>query len=172
MANNTGLIVGVVVVAGAIGWYWNTQRDTTPVGLVVANNLTSTQSLGANTDGDVISYQMVEGTFREDESSVGVASVSADEPLLVILSNGEPVSAKVVKIEEWTHDENNPEYADEMERIDALNAYLDRIISLMNEVGMPPEAIEEVENSKQTEEDMRAESIFGPTLSLQSHFVW
>jgi len=170
MANNTGLIIGVVVVAGAIGLYWNAQKDTTPVGLVVANNITSAESLGANTDGEVISYQMVEGTFREDESSVGVASVSADEPLLVILSNGEPVSAKVVKVEEWTHDETN--YTDETERIEAWNAYIDNIISLMNEVGMPPEAIEEVENSKQTQEDMRAESIFGPTLSLQSHFVW
>jgi len=170
MANNTGLIIGVVVVAGAIGLYWNAQKDTTPVGLVVANNITSAESLGANTDGEVISYQMVEGTFREDESSVGVASVSADEPLLVILSNGEPVSAKVVKVEEWTHDETN--YTDETERIEAWNAYIDNIISLMNEVGMPPEAIEEVENSKQTQEDMRAESIFGLTLSLQSHFVW
>ena len=89
---------------------------------------------------------------------------------MVVLSNGEPVSAKVVKVEEWTHDETD--YTDEMERIEAWNAYLDNIISLMNEVGMPPGAIEEVENSKQTERDMRAESIFGPVLTLQSHFVW
>ena len=112
----------------------------------------------------------MEGTFREDDSSIGVASLSADEPLLVILSNGEPVSAKVVKIEEWTHD--GTDYTDETESNEAWNAYLDNIISLMNEVGMPPEAIEEVENSRQNKQEKMAESIFGPVLTLQSHFVW
>ncbi len=170
MANQavTGIIVLAVVGIG--GYTYMKSRDTTPVGLVVVKNIGETESLGSNTDGDVISYQLVEGTFREDESSIGVASLSADEPLLVVLSNGEPVSAKVVKVEEWTHDERD--YTDEMERIEAWNAYLDNIISLMNEVGMPPGAIEEVEGSKQTEQDMRAESIFGPVLTLQSHFVW
>ena len=165
MANQavTGIIVLAVVGIG--GYTYMKSRDTTPVGLVVVKNIGETESLGSNTDGDVISYQLVEGTFREDDSSIGVASLSADEPLLVILSNGEPVSAKVVKVEEWTLD--GMDYTDEQR-----NAYLDNIISLMNEVGMPPEAIEEVESSKQTKEDMRAESIFGPVLTLQSHFVW
>lgn len=74
MANQavTGIIVLAVVGIG--GYTYMKSRDTTPVGLVVVKNIGETESLGSNTDGDVISYQLVEGTFREDESSIGVAS--------------------------------------------------------------------------------------------------
>ena len=170
MANQavTGIIVLAVVGIG--GYTYMKSKDTTPIGLVVVKNIMPSEGLGLNEDGDEMRYQLVEGTFRKDESSFGVASLSADEPLLVVFSNNEPVSAKVVKVEEWTHDEMD--YTDEMERIEAWNAYLDNMISLAKEVKLTPEAIEELENSKQTKEDMRAESIFGPTLTLQSHFVW
>ena len=170
MANQavTGIIVLAVVGIG--GYTYMKSKDTTPIGLVVVKNIMPSEGLGLNEDGDEMRYQLVEGTFRKDESSIGVASLSADEPLLVVFSNNEPVSAKVVKVEEWTHDEMD--YTDEMERIEAWNAYLDNMISLAKEVKLTPEAIEELENSKQTKEDMRAESIFGPTLTLQSHFVW
>ena len=174
MANNTGLFIGVAVVVGAIGVYWRIKQDKTPIGLVVVKS-DGEETLGQDSDGAKYTVQFVEGTYRKDKDSLGVASIDDEQPLLVIFKDGEPIEARLVTKSEWMPTEHQGGECDEGDtecedkEMDAMNAAIDNIVGVGKEYGVD---MDWLEGRKVSKVESSAESIFGPTLSLQSHFVW
>ena len=166
----TGIIVASVVGIG--GYTWFISRDTTPIGLVIVKSQ-GEETLGQDTDGAKYTVQFVEGTFREDEDSLGVASIDDEQPLLVVFKDGEPIDARLITKSEWVEptevcDEGDTECQDKI--MDAYNAMMDKVIELGEEFDVDMEWLKGQKVSKSQE--AAAESIFGPMLSLQSHFMW
>ena len=110
MANNTAIYAVMALgLAGGVGWWYMNNQDKTPVGLVVTNQVESARMpMGETSDGKAISANAIEGTWRESEDSLSVASESAEKPLMVIYHDGKPVNAKVVTVKEWIIDGKNP----------------------------------------------------------------
>ena len=176
----------LIIVAGAgIGGYIWMQRDKTPVGLVVTNAIEGGDTLGVNENGDSITMGAVEGTWREDENSISVASESAEKPLLVIYQDGTPIHAEVVTMSEWMEPSDLPEECegdnvDEAECdkafVEMMNTMMQKFRDLAKEHGVTEESMNAnfpiSEESTSKEQSQAAESIYGPMLSLQSHFMW
>ena len=151
------LPVGTMVGIGGIVYYLIGLRDTTPVGLTATNFLEPTAPVGNNED-DAYSVGIVEGTFRESESSMTVSSESKDKPLLVVFKNGTPIDAKVI-------DKPEPE------SIELFEEYL----RIAKEYGLDSEEDyqEAVDALKEEESNAsNAEMRLRPSNTLQSHFVW
>lgn len=174
----------LIIVAGAgIGGYIWMQRDKTPVGLVVTNAIQGGRSLGENSDGGNLTAGLVEGTWREDENSTSVASESAEKPLMVIYKDGTPIHAEVFnmsdfeppKCEEGDEDETAGEYAErcnsELEK--ARGEIVDYWKKVGKEHGATDESLDSIfPKEEESTQPQEAESIYGPMLSLQSHFMW
>jgi len=194
MANsNTGIIALVVIGASAGAFYWiKSKEDKTPVGLVVSQMLFPAPApLGQNSDEKPLSAMILEGTWRKDEDSLSVASVSEDEPLLVIYEEGSPIAAKLVKREDYDYDmfsgppdeccETAPcEEIDEDYDTDVCwEAIRERTKNMMKkwrevaeEYGATEESLQMYFPQEEESTTQEAESIFGPMMTLQSHFVW
>ena len=189
MANNSSMIlpIAIVIAGGGIAFWLYNERDKTPVGLVVTNAVKgmelTARSLGENSDGGKLTAGLVEGTWREDENSTSVASESAEKPLLVIYEDGTPIHAQVFnmsdfeppKCEESDEDETAGEYAERCNR--ELEKARGEILDFWRKVGKEHGATDESLDSifpkeEEATQSQEAESIFGPMLSLQSHFVW
>jgi len=174
----------LIIVAGAgIGGYIWMQRDKTPVGLVVTNAIQGGRPLGENSDGGNLTAGLVEGTWREDENSTSVASESAEKPLMVIYEDGTPIHAEVFnmsdfeppKCEEGDEDETAREYAErcnsELEK--ARGEIVDYWKKVGKEHGATDESLDSIfPKEEESTQPQEAESIYGPMLSLQSHFMW
>ncbi len=152
-------LLPVGTIGGIIGilYYFNSLKDTTPVGLTATNFLEPTAPVGNDGD-DAYSVGIVEGTFRESESSMTVSSESKDRPLLVVFKNGTPIDAKVI---------DTPE----PESIELFETYL----GIAKEYGLDSE--EDYQNAvdalKEEESNTsNAEMRLRPSNTLQSHFVW
>jgi len=185
MAKSNTAMIGVAVVAlgGVAWWYLAAQKDKTPVGLVVTNTVESMMNpLGENSDGNTLTANAVEGTWRADEDSLSVASESADKPLMVIYEDGTPIHAEVVTLmdyvvdnsdytpEECEADPNTEECGTAMTKI--YNDAMEKWKALAKDAGATEESLESLFVSQEESTTQEAESIFGPMLSLQSHFVW
>ena len=180
--SNTVPIAFVVMALGGGVWYYlSTQKDKTPVGLVVINAIEGGASIGETSDGKALTAGAVEGTWRTDEDSLTVASESAEKPLLVVYEDGTPVSAEVITMSEWVEGETPTECEGEgasetTECHDAITKATNDRMELWRAFAKGAGATEEsVEANFPTQEEstaQEAESIFGPMLSLQSHFVW
>lgn len=152
-------LLPVGTIGGIIGilYYFNSLKDTTPVGLTATNFLEPTAPVGNDGD-DAYSVGIVEGTFRESESSMTVSSESKDRPLLVVFKNGTPIDAKVIDMPEPESVDGLEEYlkiAKEYD-LDSEELYQEQIDSLK----------EEASNASNAEMRLR------PSNTLQSHFVW
>ncbi len=191
MANTSSMIMPIVIVVagGGIAFWLYNKKDKTPVGLVVTNAIEGGQSIGETSKGAKLTAGTVEGTWREDENSTSVASESAETPLLVIYEDGTPIHAEVITMSEWVepspdtlpaecYDDDGNMYEDWPQAChDALadlnNDLMDKWRKLAKEHGATDASLEGMfvkqEKSTQSQE---AESIYGPMLSLQSHFVW
>ena len=152
-------LLPVGTIGGIIGilYYFNSLKDTTPVGLTATNFLEPTAPVGNDGD-DAYSVGIVEGTFRESESSMTVSSESKDRPLLVVFKNGTPIDAKVIDMPE-------------PESIELFETYL----GIAKEYGLDSE--EDYQNAvdalKEEESNTsNAEMRLRPSNTLQSHFVW
>lgn len=146
-----------IIGGGGVVYYLLSLRDTTPVGLTATNFLEPTAPVGNNGD-DAYSVGIVEGTFRESESSLSISSDSKERPLLVVFKNGTPIDAKVI-------DKPEPE------SIELFETYL----GIAKEYGLDSEEdYQQVIDSLKEEESntSNAEMILRPTNTLQSHFVW
>ena len=179
------LIPGAIIVCGlGVTYYWWTLRDKTPVGLVVTNTVESMMyPVGINSDGNALTANAIEGTWRADEDSLSVASESAEKPLLVVYEDGTPIHAELITMSEWAEigEDNLPDVCKDdintQECGDALtviqNALIDNWRAFGKDAGATEESIDEIfptqEESTQSQE---ADTIYGPRLSLQSHFVW
>ena len=191
MAKESSIIMPLVLVvaAGGIGFWWYNSRDKTPVGLVVTNAMGGGQSLGENSDGGKLTAGAVEGTWREDENSISVASESAEKPLLVIYEDGTPIHAEVMTMSEWMepspdtlpaecYDDDGNVYEDWPQDchdalIDLENDRLDKWEKLAKEHGATDESLEGMfVTQPKSKPSQEAESIFGPMVTLQSNFVW
>ena len=194
MANNTAIYAVMALgLAGGVGWWYMNNQDKTPVGLVVTNQIESARMpMGETSDGKAISANAIEGTWRESEDSLSVASESADKPLMVIYHDGKPIHAEVVTIKEWVMDGPGMELPDECcdpapceticadcdteECWDALRNRTKEIVKnwkeLAKEHGATDESIALYYPEEEESTAQEAESIFGPIMSLQSHFVW
>ena len=167
------------------------KRDNTPVGLVVTNAIGGGETLGVNEDGDTITMGAVEGTWRADENSISVVSESAEKPLLVIYQDGTPIHAEVITMSDWAEPAKMPEvcvecndddctegeYVASQECDDAMlkqsNDFTQKFRDLAKEHGVTEESMNaKFPLSEESTQSQEAESIYGPTLSLQSHFVW
>ena len=184
MAKSNTAMIGVAVVAlgGVAWWYLASQKDKTPVGLVVVNAIEGGHSLGETSDGKALTAGAVEGTWRADEDSLTVMSESAEKPLMVIYEDGTPIHAEVVTLidyvvdkpgdhlpEECEADPNTEECGTAMTKI--YNDTMEKWKALAKDAGATEESIEATFLLGETTV-AEAESIFGPMLSLQSHFVW
>ena len=165
MANQavTGIIVLAVVGIG--GYTYMKSRDNTPVGLVTFKVLGGGEGLGADDEDNTYTWQIQTGTFKPDESSIAVVSEDESKPLLVIFKNNEPHDAQVLTdLSGWP--------LEGTEEFDILQ-HFKNVRDLQKTYGIDTtemdEVIEEMESNQQSAE---AESIFGPSLTLQSHFVW
>ena len=147
----------IVVFGGGLAYWVMSNRDTTPVGLTITKTVSSSKNIGRNGE-DEYGFGLVEGTFRESDSTLPISSESEDRPLLVVSKNGETIDAKVV-------DKPEPESV--------------ALAELMLEVAQKydldskddyQEAVAELK--KREEGAQEAESVFGPMMTLQSHFVW
>ena len=193
MANNTAIYAVMALgLAGGVGWWYMNNQDKTPVGLVVTNQVESARMpMGETSDGKAISANAIEGTWRESEDSLSVASESADKPLLVIYHDGKPVNAKVVTLQEWVFEGEKMDYPDECCETppcnrDNLNfteecnnaiqerakVVMKKWIELAKDNGATDESLAMYFPEEEESTAQEAESIFGPIMSLQSHFVW
>jgi hypothetical protein len=165
-------------------------RDKTPVGLVVVNAIEGPKPIGETSDGKALTASAVEGTWRADEDSLSVTSESAEKPLMVIYEDGTPIHAEVITMSDYlgplTPDtapaecydddgniylpENSPqECMDKM--IEIQNALMEKWRTFAKDAGATKESIDANFPLEETTV-AEAESIFGPVMSLQSHFVW
>ena len=167
----------LIIVAGAgIGGYIWMQRDKTPVGLVVIKQYDEGH-MGYDEDENEYSYTIVEGTWRESDNSLTIESESADRPLRIVFKNNEPIDGEIITISEWGEPDGR-DYEDNEEgqkqRMDDYNARIDKAIAWMDGYGIDTSSLEgeKVGESTSKEQSQEAESIYGPMLSLQSHFVW
>ena len=171
MANQavTGIIVLAVVGIG--GYTYMKSRDNTPVGLVTFKVLGGGEGLGADDEDNGYTWQIQTGTFKANESSLPVVSEDESKPLLIIFKNNEPHDAQVLTdLSGWPiPPETRPEGAEEFD----LLQHFKNVRDLQDTYGIDTTemdgVIEEMESNQQSAE---AESIFGPSLTLQSHFVW
>jgi len=191
MKGSTTVGIAVVVLGGGVAWYERTKRDKTPVGLVITTQGSPSLTVGTNSDGKDLTAGAVEGTWRADEDSLSVASESAEKPLLVVYEDGTPIHAEVITMSEWVIDVANvPDECldsdgnelenwtlitqDECE--DAITEQIKDAAKkwrvFAKDAGSTDESIETMFPTQESTQSQAAESIFGPMLSLQSHFVW
>ena len=185
-SNTVPIAIAVIALGGGVWYYLSTQRDKTPVGLVVVNAIEGGQSLGETSDGTKLTTGAVEGTWRADEDSLSVISESAEKPLLVVYEDGTPVHAELITMSEWVHravipdgclDSDGNELEDPpQDCMDAIKvsqkAIIEKWRTFAKDAGATKESIEATFPREEESTAQEAESIFGPMLSLQSHFVW
>ena len=180
--NTTPIAIAIIALGGGVWYYLSTQKDKTPVGLVVTNAIEGGTPMGLTTDGVKLTAGAVEGTWRADEDSLSVMSESAEKPLLVIYEDGTPVHAELITMSEWTEgdvatlpdeckdDINTQECGDALTAIQ--NDLMEKWRTFAKAAGATEESIEAIFPTQEETTTQEAESIFGPMLSLQSHFVW
>jgi hypothetical protein len=178
--NTTPIAIAIIALGGGVWYYLSTQKDKTPVGLVVTNAIGDGRIIGENADGTKLTAGAVEGTWRADEDSLSVISESAEKPLLVIYEDGTPVHAEAITLADYNFEAEPEECEGETDVSDACrdallkasNEVMERYRKLAKEHGATEESIEEMFPTQESTQSQAAESIFGPMLSLQSHFVW
>ena len=147
----------IVVFGGGLAYWVMSNRDTTPVGLTITKSVENSQPVG-NKGDDEYSVGLVEGTFRESESTLPISSEGENRPLLVVSKNGETIEAEVV---------------DKVEN-DSV-AYYERIVKIAEKYDLDTkDDLKTILDALKAQEEgtQEAESIFGPMMTLQSHFVW
>jgi len=105
MADDMNVMPLLLVAVGMPLAIYVFSKDNTPVGLVVTNIIGPISGLGTTTDGKELTARFVEGTWRVDEGSVPVASVSSEKPLMVVYEDGEAVYAEVTTYAYFDPDE-------------------------------------------------------------------
>ena len=158
MAKSSLTIPALILAFGGGLTYWvMSNRDTTPVGLTITKTVESSQTIGRNGE-DEYGVGLVEGTFRESDSTLPISSESEGRPLFVVSKNGETIDAKVV---------DKPEE----KSLAAFELLLE--VAQKYDLDSKDDYQEAVAELKKREEGAQeAESVFGPTMTLQSHFVW
>ena len=158
MAKSSLTIPALILAFGGGLTYWvMSNRDTTPVGLTITKTVESSETIGKNGE-DEYGIGLVEGTFRESDSTLPISSESEDRPLFVVSKNGETIDAKVV---------DKPEE----KSLAAMELALE--VAKKYELDTQDYFQEKLDDLKKMEEGAQeAESIFGPMMSLQSNFVW
>ena len=179
MAKSSKTIPALILVLGGGLTYWvMSNRDTTPVGLTttktvkIDDNLDNGVPFGSNGD-DTYTGNFVLGTFRASKDTLPISSDDEDKPLLVILKNGEPIEAEIINKSDLVADPNPTEsIKDELDEIKRIGKNLADLMEKYA-VKYDTDAQEKIkETRKMFENKQEAESIFGPTMTLQSHFVW
>ena len=101
---NNAIIPIILIAGGAGAYYIISNRDNTPVGLVVRKSLNSGKNMGK--DGEkTYRYAIVDGSFRETESSLSIDSLEGQDALLVIFEE-EPVEEPVLDNAQTQNAEN------------------------------------------------------------------
>ena len=174
-SNTVPIAIAVIALGGGVWYYLSTQRDKTPVGLVVTNAIQGGTSIGENSDGKALTAGAIEGTWRADEDSLTVASESAEKPLLVIYEDGTPIHAEVITMADW-QEPDGQDYEENEEgqakRLEDYNIMLEQWRTFAKDAGATEESIEAIFPIQEESTVAEAESIFGPVMSLQSNFFW
>jgi len=155
--NKTTLPILTLFGGAGLVYYIMSLRDNTPVGLTT----TKKHESGVLDDTDV-SFEMVDGTYRESESSLPIRSTE-DKVLLLLYQEGEIVEADLVSLTDYTPLKPSGDNEEDLRRMKNWKAIADRYggsETLDN-------AIAQLEGN-----ESNAEMILRPTNTLQSHFVW
>ena len=170
---NLPIVLIIVLGGGGFAYWMYSKQDKTPVGLTttktvkIDDNLDNGIQFGSNGD-DTYTGNFVLGTFRASKDTLPISSDDEDKPLLVILKNGEPIEAEIFNKSDLVADPE--EY--ELQEIKRIGKNL---MDLMEKyaVKYDTDAQEKIKEGKKAfTDEQEAESIFGPTITLQSHFVW
>ena len=176
MAKSSLTIPALILAFGGGLTYWvMSNRDTTPVGLTTTKKVKVGDSaelengipFGSNGD-DTYKGEFVLGTFRASKDTLPISSDDEEKPLLVILKNNEPIEAEIFNTNELIEDpEKNG--LEEQKRIGINYFNLAEKYAVKYDTDIQ-EKIKE--GRKMFDNKQEAESVFGPTMTLQSHFVW
>ncbi len=159
----------IVVFGGGLAYWVMSNRDTTPVGLTIVKQINNVGgNIGQDAEDNDYEISLVTGTWRANDSSLPIVSVSEDAPILIVFKNGEPVKGEIVKLEEW---KPPPEFDDEDQAHQFFLNQMKLQVKVMKEFDIDTTAIESHLDSMENN-TAEAESIFGPIMSLQSNFVW
>ena len=162
----------ILAFGGGLAYWVMSNRDTTPVGLTTTKTVKIDDDdngipFGSNGD-DTYTGTFVLGTFRASKDTLPISSDDEDKPLLVILKNGEPIEAEIFNKSDLVADPEKYELQ-ENKRIGK------NLMDLMEKyaVKYDTDAQEKIKEGKKIFDDKQeAESVFGPIMTLQSHFVW
>lgn len=159
----------IVVFGGGLAYWVISNRDTTPVGLTIVKQINDAGGhIGQDEEENNYEISLVTGTWRANDSSLPVVSINEDTPILVVFKNGEPIKGEIVKLDEW---KPPTEFDDEDQAHKFFLNLMKQQAKLMKEYGIDTSAIEK-NIELQENNTVEAESIFGPMMTLQSHFVW
>tara|TARA_B100000029_G_scaffold86740_1_gene76936 strand:- start:131 stop:703 length:573 start_codon:yes stop_codon:yes gene_type:complete len=190
MANNTAIYAVMALgLAGGVGWWYMNNQDKTPVGLVITNQVERQLFIGEDENQVKLHAQPIEGTWRKDEDSLSVASESAEKPMLVIFKDGKPIDAELITMDDWVIEGDGVPLPDECKDDDGnemgnpteecfnkimaeVKARTEKWRALAKKHGATEESVNNVFPLEEESTAQEAESIFGPIMSLQSHFVW
>ena len=158
-------------------------RMTTRMTQWKMSKLTIQSAMALIKPGNALTAGVVEGTWRADEDSLSVISESAEKPLLVVYEDGTPIHAEVITMIDWIVERTGDDLPDECKddiNTEECGEALTKIYNdaygkwraFAKDAGATEESIEEIFPTQEESTAQEAESIFGPMLSLQSHFIW
>ena len=165
------LIPGAIIVGGlGVAYYWWTLKDNTPVGLTITKVIGDAYVMMPDGYNEPV---FVLGSFRKDKNSLSVFSDDEDNPLLVVFKGDTPIDAQKVTLDDlYANPEDEEDLSQEAKQANFLKR-LKNLKPVWVQFGFDTDPIDEmIAEWEDNAESAEAETIFGPMLSLQSHFVW
>ncbi len=163
------LIPGAIIVGGlGVAYYWWSLKDKTPVGFTMTKHISGAWVQMPPYYSSLFGL----GTFRKDKNSPSISSDDESNPLLVVMEDGKFGEAQKVKLEDlFVSPEDEKDLSEEEIKANMIKR-LENLKVVWAKFGFDDtdpldEQIAELEGNS-----AEAETLFGPMLSLQSHFVW
>lgn len=164
------LIPGAIIVGGlGVAYYWWTLRDNTPVGLTITKVIGDAYVMMPEHHESVVTL----GSFRKDKDSLSISSEDESNPMLVVMKDETPIDAQIIKLDDlYANPEDEEDLSQEAKQANFLKR-LKNLKPVWVQFGFDTDPLDEmIAEMEGNTESAEAETIYGPRLSLQSHFVW
>ncbi len=163
------LIPGAIIVSAlGVGYYWWTLKDNTPVGLTITIAVKGYVMMPENHDSVVTL-----GSFRKDKDSLSISSEDESNPMLVVMKDETPIDAQIIKLDDlYASPEEEEDLSQEAKQANWVK-HTKNLKPVWAGFGFDTDPLDEmIAEMEGNTESAEAETIYGPRLSLQSHFVW